>query len=256
MRINFFEEYPISENLEKAKLIDFNSTIFIAAHSLEEFYKYKKNLLDINNKLDIAYWPILPRTYWISPFSYTSDLKNLFKELKENKEKLTIIIDLELPLLNNRFLFLRNFFPFFKNKKIIKNFLKEASFYNLNIITAEYPSFSYFISKIYRILGIFFDNQKYGNTSCVMYYTSIISNKCIFRKITNFLSLNKSGKNKNIELGLGTIATGVLRNEPILSPKNLVRDLSFAKDNNFKSVTIFRLGGFNEEYYKVIRPFI
>ena len=105
MRINFFEEYPTSENLEKAKLIDFNSTIFLAAHSLEEFHKYKKNLLDINNRLDVAYWPILNNTYWISPFSYTSDLEKLFKELKENKEKLTILIDLELPLLNNRFLF-------------------------------------------------------------------------------------------------------------------------------------------------------
>lgn len=256
MRINFFEEYPTIENLEKAKLIDFNSTIFIAAHSLREFYEYKKNLLDINNKLEVAYWPILPRTYWISPFSYTSDLEKLFKELNESKEKLTILVDLELPLLNNRFLFVRNFFSFFKNKKIIGKFLKGAPLHNLNIITAEYPPFGYFVLGIYRILGISFDNQKYGNTSCVMYYTSMISNKYIFKKITKTLVKIKKQKNKNLELGLGTIAIGVLGNEPILSPENLVRDISLAKDNNFKSVTIFRLGGFNEEYYKAIKSFI
>lgn len=256
MHINFFEEYPTIENLEKAKLIDFNSTIFIAAHSLREFYEYKKNLLDINNKLEVAYWPILPRTYWISPFSYTSDLKKLFKELKQNKEKLTVLIDLELPILKNKFLFIRNFLSFFKNKKIIGKFLKEAPLYNLNITTSEYPPFGYFVLRIYRILGISFDNQKYGNTSCVMYYTSMISNKYIFKKITKTLVKIKKQKNKNLELGLGTIAIGVLGNEPILSPENLVRDISLAKDNNFKSVTIFRLGGFNEEYYKAIKSFI
>jgi len=43
--------------------------------------------------------------------------EKLFEELKQNKEKLTILIDLELPVLKNKLLFIYNFFSFFKNKK-------------------------------------------------------------------------------------------------------------------------------------------
>lgn len=259
MRINFFEEYPTTKNLEKAKLIDFDSTIFLAARSLEEFNIYKNNLLKINSRLDVAYWPILPRSYWISPFSYTSDLEKLFEELKQNKEKLTVLIDLELPVLKNKILFIYNFFSFFKNKKIIKNFLKTANLYNLNIITAEYPPFNYFVLGIYRMLGISYNSQKYKNSSCIMYYSSLlpmVTNKYILNKITKFLSILKKDNKINFELGLGTIAIGVLENEPILLPENLTRDLIFMKKNNFKIATIFRLGGFNKEYYKAIKPFI
>jgi len=153
-------------------------------------------------------------------------------------------------------LFIYNLFSFFKNKKIIKEFLKTAPFYNLNIVTAEYPPFSYFILSIYRILGISFNSKKYGNKSCVMYYTSMITSKYIFNKITRILIKIKREKNKKLELGLGTIATGVLENEPIISSLDLTRDLIFMRENGFETATIFRLGGFNEEYYKVIKPFI
>jgi len=256
MRINFFEEYPTLNNLEKAKLIDFPSTIFLAAHSIEEFYKYKDNLLSINNKLEVAYWPIVPRTYWVSPFSYTEDLKNLFNDLKQNKESLTILIDLELPLLKNRFLFLKNISSFLKNKKIIGSFLKDAQTYNLNIVTAEYCPFNSLFLSIYRKLGISFDPEIFKNNICYMYYTSMFPNKYIYKKMTSLLSSLKKSGNKNIELGLGAIAIGVQGNEPNLPPEDLSRDLSFMKDNNFETATIFRLGGFNEEYYKAIKPFI
>jgi hypothetical protein len=55
-------------------------------------------------------------------------------------------------------------------------------------------------------------------------------------------------QNPKIELGLGTIATGVLENEPILSPLNLTRDVQIAKDLGIETVTIFRLGGLTKEY--------
>jgi hypothetical protein len=256
MRINFFEEYPTDENLKKAELIDFNSTIFLAAHSLEEFYKYKEKLLTINKNLDVAYWPILPRTYWISPFSYTSDLEKLFKELKQTKEKITVLIDLELPVMNNKLLLVRNLFGFLKNKKILKKFIKKAPLYNINIITAEYPPVNLFFLWLYRIFGISYNPEIYGNTSCIIYYTSMFSNKYILQKITKTIIDIVTKQNPKLELGLGTIATGVMGNEPILSPKNLTRDLSFMKKNNFETATIFRLGGFDMEYYKIIKLYI
>jgi len=85
MRIDFFEEIPTIDNLEKAILIDFPSTIYLAANSLEEFRELEKNLSLINPELEAGYWPILEKTYYISPFCYTYELENLIIDLEKNK---------------------------------------------------------------------------------------------------------------------------------------------------------------------------
>gem|GEM_PF-5659933 len=36
LRIDFFEEFPTEKNLEKAALVNFKSTVFLAARSLQE----------------------------------------------------------------------------------------------------------------------------------------------------------------------------------------------------------------------------
>ena len=59
MKINFFEEFPTKDNLDKAKLIKFDSKIYIAAKSLREFDKYAKQIKKINKRIEPAYWPIL-----------------------------------------------------------------------------------------------------------------------------------------------------------------------------------------------------
>lgn len=102
MRVNFFEEFPTDENLEKTRLINFDSTIYIAASSFQEFQALRKKLNNINPELEAAYWPVLEKSYWISPFSFTDELENLAEDLQKNKqtEPLKVLIDLELPLLN------------------------------------------------------------------------------------------------------------------------------------------------------------
>ncbi len=99
MRVNFFEEFPNSISLSKAKLIDFPSTIFIAAKSFEEFKIWEEELGKINPDLQAAYWPIINRSYWISSFSYHEDIKKLYDDLRKNtgKERLKILFDLEIP---------------------------------------------------------------------------------------------------------------------------------------------------------------
>lgn len=255
MRINFFEEYPTLENLEKAKLINFDSTIFIAAHSLLEFKEFQKLLISISSKLSVTYWPILPNSYWISPFSNTEDLEFFIGETFSNSEPLTILIDLELPLYKNRKLYFKNFFSFYKNRKILKNFFKEAPLHNINIVTAEYPPFFIGARFVYRWLGISFSVFKYKHTQCIMYYTSMMSNKFILKLVKNgIIRLKKI--NPNLQLGLGTIATGVLENEPTLLPNFLSKDLEFTQKQNILTVTIFRLGGLNKEYIEKIKKFI
>ena len=63
-------------------------------------------------------------------------------------------------------------------------------------------------------------------------------------------------KNKSqYSISLGTIAVGILGNEPILSPEKLEKDLEFVEKAGFKKVIIFRLGGLNKEYIKIIDKF-
>ncbi len=255
MNINFFEEYPTLENLEKARLIDFNSTIFLAANSFAEYKEKQKLLASINPNLSTAYWPILPNSYWISPFSNKKDLRDFIKEIFSIDEPLTILIDLELPLVKHKELYFKNFFSILKNKKILKDFFKEASSHNIKIVTAEYPPFFIGFGFIYRLLGISFGVKKYKHTQCIMYYTSMFSNK-IISKLTKIGVLRAKKHNSDLQLGLGAIATGVLGDEPILSPLSLEKDLEFAKKQNISKVTIFRLGGLNEEYIEKIKNLV
>ncbi len=254
MRINFFEEFPIEENLAKAKFLDFPSTVFVAAHSIKEFSVFKKRLEEINPKIEVAYWPILPNTYWISPFSNTSDLKNLFQDLKSAGEPLKVLIDLELPMPKQAGLYVKNIFKIYRNKKIIKKFFEDALSLEIDITTAEYAAPSFVILKLYRKIGISYDNKKYGHKSCIMFYTSMIP-KMALKTTENIILKVKKEINPEVELGLGTIAIGILGNEPILSAKDLGKDLKFMKENNFKVATIFRLGGLNQEYYEAIKQY-
>ena len=252
MKINFFEEYPTLENLEKAKLIDFNSIIFLTANSFVEYKEKQKLLSSINPKVSTAYWPILPNSYWISPFSNTEDLRGFIKEIFSVGEPLTILVDLELPLGKHKELYFKNFFSIWKNKRILKKFFKEAPTHNIKIVTAEYPPFFIGASLFYRLFGISFNTKKYKHTQSIMYYTSMMTNRLIsYLAKRGVLSSLKN--NADLQLALGTIAVGVLGNEPILSSVSLEKDLEFAQKQNISTVTIFRLGGLNKEYIEKIK---
>lgn len=237
MQIDFFEEFP-KKALDKAKLIDFPCTIFIAAKNIKDFEKYKLKLTKINKNIKAAYWPVLKQSYWISPFSNHKELGNLEKELTTFKDK--VLIDLELPFLNSK-LFIKNLLYFFKNKKIINRIMKHK-----NIYTAEYPIFSKIIRWKLKLFGLHFKTNK----RIVMFYTSIIKNNLVKNKIKKFII-----KNKPI-VGLGTITTGIFGTEPILTDKQLEQDLTFLKENQINHAVIFRLGGLNNEYLKVIKRYI
>ena len=60
---------------------------------------------------------------------------------------------------------------------------------------------------------------------------------------------------ENYSISLGTIAIGILGNEPILPPEQLRRDISFIKEAGFNRITIFRLGGLNKDYIKILKKF-
>ena len=86
-----------------------------------------------------------------------------------------------------------------------------------------------------------------------MWYSSMNS-KIMNRNVKkNLIKL----KNKdNYSISLGTIAIGILGNEPILLPKSLREDLEFVKKAGFNKIVIFRLEGLNKDYIKVLERYI
>lgn len=241
MQIEFYEEFPTKENLEKLKLIKFKTRLFIAAKYIEEFKQLEKQSKQIKKDLDIAYWPIIKNSYWISPFSNTKDLIETFSEL--NKIPNHLLIDLELPNLNLRLL-LKNIPSFWKNKRLIKNFLEKNK---ERITTAEVPHQT--ILFLIKALGL---KYKINNEKSIMWYSSMLGNT--LNHITK-KCLSKIKNKNNYSVSLGTIAAGILGNEPILHPDKLEEDLEFVKKAGFKKVIIFRLGGLNKEYIKIINKF-
>ncbi|MEK6885466.1 MAG: hypothetical protein AABX17_00710 [Nanoarchaeota archaeon] len=237
MKIEFYEEFPTSQNLRKLKLIKFKTKLFIAASNLKEFQNLEKKVKAINKKIECAYWPTVKNSYWISPFSDTKDLDKLFEELDSCKNK--ILIDLEFP--KNLILFFKNLLKFKHNQKLIENFLRKNA---ERITTAQNPLFSA------QPLGI---NYPVNLEKGLMWYSSV----CIWPLNSIIKRMLKKLKNKeNYNIALGTIAKGIYGIEPILKPEGLERDLEFVKKAGFKKVTIFRLGGLDKQYISVLNKYI
>ncbi len=242
MKIEFYEEFSNKENLDKLKLIKFKTRLFIAAKSLKEFQKFEEQSKKIKKDLEVAYWPIVQNSYWISPFSNKEDLIELFNELNGIKNHL--LIDLELPLRKRWSMYIKNIFHFRQNKKLITKFIEKNK---KRITTAEYVRGAY--SNYARFLGLDY-NIKVEKS--LMFYSSCISEEDAKKWKQKIFQI----KDKiTYSISLGTIATGILGNEPILSPKNLEKDLEFVKRAGFDKVIIFRLGGLNKEYMKIINKF-
>ncbi len=87
-----------------------------------------------------------------------------------------------------------------------------------------------------------------------MYYTSMIKNKLILKLIKKgIIKIRKN--NPDLQLGLGTIATGVFGDESIISILSLKNDIDFMKINNIETGIVFRLGGLNEDYIKLLNKY-
>jgi len=240
MQINFYSEFP-KEGLKKIDLIDYKCKIFFAADSLRKFKRIKNKVGEINKKIICCWWPIFKGSYWVSPFSDTDELKRIFSELDNTNEEL--LIDLELPFLNKK-LFFKNLFKLRKNRALIREFLEENK---ERITTAQFPLIT---GKIFgRFLGL---DYKTNTEKSIMCYSSIIPkfiDKAIKRQLANM-------KNKGeYSIGVGTIATGILSNENILVPEKMEKDLEFLKEIGVKKVIIFRLGGLNGDYIKIIKKY-
>ena len=244
MRISFFEEFPTAKSLQKIKLISWPSKLYLAAPSLKEFNRIKAKIRS-RKIIEIVYWPILKKRegYWISPFSKQMALRHLFDELRH--QKIPVMLDLELPTTRNPWLYLTELFHFRKDKKLIHSFICS---YPGEISLCEYSA----PEKSLQRLGLHYANTK--SKVMKMIYHSVHSYSD--GKIRSELQRGVTKFGGKYIVGFGTIAVGVGGNEPILSPEQLEKDLRSAKEVGVKEVVLFRLGGLNKKYVKVLEKFV
>ena len=247
MQISFFEEFPNKENLDKLKLVKFPTKVYLAATSLDEFSKIKKEVKNKNIK-EFVYWSILKKKegYWISPFSKRKALLKIFKELKG--KKIAVMLDLELPTTKNPWLYFTQAINCFRNKKLIRKFIAN---YKGKIYLAEYYPEGKIKEKLMAFLGLHYYNKKVRVIKMLYHSLHSFSEEFVKKELQKGI---KEYGSKYL-IALGTIATGINGDELLLSEKQLEQDLQLAKKEGVKEVIIFRLGGLNKKYLQVLKKF-
>ena len=255
MIINFFEEFPEQGPLEKARFITHDCVVYIAALSIMEFKKFEEELKGINPRLSAAWWPVLPESYWVSPFSLTWELQRLSNELASYQgNPLRLLLDLELPLLRP-YLFTRNIFSFRKNRRIIGEIFTAAVASGHTVATAEYPFSGRVMTRILRFLGVTFPLETHPHVKILMYYSSMYRWPRLQRYLKKQIRAKAKHYGSSLQVGLGTIDTGIFGTEPILTPEGLYADLRFLAESAVSTAIIFRLSGMDERYAEVTGKF-
>ena len=281
MNIGFFVEFP-REEIPKLSLIDFPVKVYLAANSLEEFKTLENLAREVNPEIKTAYWPLLEKSHWISPFSYNRELDRLHGDLSQNDEKLEVLLDLELPKFWLRYLIyhiprvLANALKYhlrFRKPRIRKLF-KERERYNIEITATSYPVTSkfyllnYFTFKLFGLLGVHFNPKAYNHNVIFMCYSSI--RRDLLRKTLRNIERRKKFRH-HYQVGLGLLdygmlsrtgfiqflqRIGILKSFRLLSPEELDRDLSRVKESGVDAVTIYGVGGLNLDFVEVIKKYV
>lgn len=245
MKVSFFVEFP-EDDFKGLKYVNFPTKLYIAAKSIKEFNLLKKKFKN-KNISEFVYWPILDHKegYWISLLSKNSSLKRIFSEIKDTPT----MVDLELPTKHNPFLFFTQLINIFKNKKMIVDFIDN----NKNVYTAEYYPQGKFMTYIFKLLGLHFDPNRWGNKSIKMLYHSLhnFDEKFIIDELSE--GVKNAGKNYLVAYGL---LSGGVNGGSVMTQKQLKIDLELAKRAGISEVIIFRLGGLNKSHTKLITGYL
>ena len=245
MQISFFEEFPTKDNLSKISHITFPTKIYLGAKSLEEFSSIEPNSRFVKEKI---YWPILDKKegYWLSPFSKREAILRTINELKSAKH--LILWDAELPTFQNPVLYFTQLPFFFSNRRMIREFIASSK----NISTAEYFPSSKIMAHLFNFLGLSFQSDNHYPIKMV--YSSMHDfGEFIMRREIKLAQKLYGGR---LRIGLGTLTHGILGTEPPISSKLLDRDLSICKELGITEVILFRLGGINKSYAKILKKYV
>jgi len=130
--------------------------------------------------------------------------------------------------------------------------MKNATQSGIELYTAEYATTNNFQDFILRKLGLSFSFDEIPHKKIYMLYSSM---PVFDEKMRIHVNELRNRQGNKIEVALGVIDVGILGNEPILSSEELEKDLKYCRESGFNDVTIFRLGGINQDYLDVIKKF-
>jgi|GEM_PF-1420883 len=254
-QINFFEEFFTTQDLiERCKKIPPNSTIYVAAQSLNHFLSLQKIVRKEEPRVELGFWPIMPKSYWISPFSFSLELTTLYESLLNYNGggKIKVLLDLELPLITPK-LFITNIFSFKKNKKIIEKLFDLSKIKNIQLFSAEHPMPLPIIRWMATIIGIHYSHKKFKYTTIVMLFNTPVGR--ITKKLFSSNIISQIKNNPDYEIALGLIAPGVFGESNLLSYEALKKDLYKLNQAKTSIVTFYSLTGFTGKYQKIIMSF-
>lgn len=238
--------------LKKIRNIDI-ARLYIAASSIAEFNGHRKRIRNciknINNiredikNMQIVWWPVLSKEegYWLSPFCNNAALQKIIYYAKNAD----VMWDAELPF--RRSLIIKNIIWFFKNKKLILNFFR---LHKGNIYVSEYYEQDPVFEVLFRFLCLSFNPRKYRHTIIKMMYVSLRNFSRVWLRYNISRGVHKFGE--RFHVGLGCIGKGISKDERILKPEDLKKEILLCKNIGVAEVVLYRLGGLNKEYISAI----
>ena len=107
---------------------------------------------------------------------------------------------------------------------------------------------------LFKLFALQFNPKEFNNKIIKMMYTSTLDYpESLLRSELKTLKYHYKD---NVMVGLGCLAVGINGNESLISSKQLERDLNLCKEIGIKEVVLFRLGGLNKDYIKVLNKFV
>lgn len=256
LRIILFEEFPTDKNLAKLELFDFPVNIFIAANSLSEFNEIEAKLKKYSSVNMVGYWPTLKieEGYWISALSKRKGIERIIRELKNINRPISVLWDAELPHLKRR-LFITELPKFFGNRRIIQSFIANL-LGNVTLYVAENRNRGTFHKLILKICATTFGPDIKYNRVEMLY--GKLSPETLKKSLK--ACIETSGKGDYYP-AFGATAEGISGsakegNWMRISPQKLDEQMNIAQKMGIKEIGIYRLGGLDKNFLRVIRKYI
>lgn len=246
MRVDLLEEYPGPETLARAAALEPPATVYLAAPDLATFHRHAALLPP---GLEAAWWPVLPRSYWVSAFAGVDELERLDAELSAGAAPGTVLLDLELPLVRPG-RFLRGARGLRGGARRVAALIAAAAARGQRVVCAEYPARGGVTRAVLARAGALAP-EDVPHTKLVMAYASLIPTATLRRRVrATVLALARRWPGR-VHVALGTVGAGALGREPTLSPEGLARELAAYAE--LPAAAVFRLGGLTDAHLAVLR---
>lgn len=244
LQIHLCEETPTAENLERASLVRFPATVFLAAPDRAAFERASDLLHQSNPDLRAGWWIQPPRSLMVSAFADADELEAARAELQVMPAGQPVILDLEV--------------PFWDPKRLVhrRSELRRtaAAFASLvataqrrhELWTAEWPPPIVDWPRSLRLTVPSASERAYMLYSTLMppWWQQLLARR-----------LERRFRSEPGMVGVGTLAPGVAGNEPVLTAEQLRRDLQQALEIGARGVIAYRLGGLTPAHAAVLEEF-